>query len=144
MDTASGDGGETSPSSSTSADLKWHPETDPLRRGLYRPSLASQPLNDDVAEGRDVRELAVHICIGCFDGTIRFPLATLKGVWVDQGIDLFFHEMPVMRRHRCTGAKNPESVGIWHAEKLVLPMTLYDALLELHGVRPGPVVADRF
>lgn len=151
-DTASADSGATSSSNSTDLEQR---EQQPaklspaekakliLGKGTHPVGIASEPLPDSLSD-RDVRELAVMICVGCFDGSIRFPLATPKGQWVDQGIDLFVHDQPIVKRHRCTASKHPEMAGVWHREKLVVPMEMYDALLALNGVKPGPVVTDRF
>lgn len=116
-----------------------------------------QPIPDDVVDGQDLTELAVWVCEQCFDGLIRLPLRDSTGRWVDQGIDLFFHQRPLKEIHRCSFsqleppgspptkdsdlklafARAVRPRGKWQAKKLALPIAVKDRIMEQTGATPG-------
>lgn len=97
----------------------------------------------------DFRELKVWICVGCFNGNLRFPLTHPSGEWKDQGIDLFDDHPTTRKIHQCSGEKYPPAhrglrplSGDWQEEVLRLPLEIWEKLTSMEGVEPGPMTID--
>ena len=114
-------------------------------------------VDTDQAGKRDVREVAVLVCTGCWDGVLPWPPYQKSGRVRDVGIDLWFESRPVVRQHRCPGTKYEElpdtrqaaevlkasfPLGNWKTEVLVLPGLMYDQLIKWGGVKPGAPITD--
>lgn len=81
--------------------------------------------------------------------------------WRDQGIDIFLHDYPVRRAHRCTFANLNRATtddneakrmafarmfrrtGEWEQRKVYMERTVYEDALKAVGVIPGEQVPDR-
>jgi hypothetical protein len=91
-----------------------------------------QPGQGPQHDPRNNEEIAVFICLGCFDGNILFPLLDTSGAGEatvrDQGIDFFFNS-PDRQRHTCDGSMNPLALNMWSAETLRLPDHLLNLIL---------------
>ena len=103
---------------------------------------------------RDIRPIAVWVCLGCWDGKIPMPLEQ-NGVFRDLGIDLLYDSQPVKRAHKCDGSKylvTDEKYGKlllamfpggnWKKEVLNLPTTVYEKYLASYSVQAGPPTTE--
>ena len=89
--------------------------------------------------------IAVWVCTGCWDGTMKIPPWEKSGRLIDQGIDLDNRNM-IKKFHDCpkTGPEPKGKRGNWHQEKLLLPEEIFDSLLDSGGVERGPRMIDIF
>ncbi len=75
----------------------------------------------------DFVELAVRICLGCFDPEQGLNLGRLLDP--HGGIDIFLHQAPLMRNHICSGPDGyPWMRNMWKETVLKLPLELYESL----------------
>ena len=90
--------------------------------------------------------IVVAICIGCFEGTFKFPPWEPNGRFIDQGIDFFPDQMVVKKFHRCskTGPEPKGRKGNWHEEKLMFPEDKWNDLLECRGIERGAMRRETF